>query len=80
MSEVAVYGSTVSSSAFWDVGEDSEKLPVYNFKNHVADYRETFWLRAVASSSSFAHAHGHGFSGSGLASFITGVVPLICVG
>ena len=80
MSEVAVYGSTVFSSAFWDVGEDNEKLPVYNFKNHVADYRETFWLRAVASSSHFAYANGHGVSDGNIASIITGVVPLICVG
>lgn len=80
MSEVAVYGSTVFSSAFWDVGEDNEKLPVYNFKNHVANYREAFWLRAVASSSYFALAGIGGSSYYGVASFISGVVPLICVG
>lgn len=80
MSEVAVYGSTIFSSAFWDVGEDNEKLPVYNFKNHVANYREVFWLRAVASSSAFALANHGGNSRGSIASAITGVVPLICVG
>lgn len=81
MSEVAVYGSTVFGSSGYDVGEDCERLPIYQFKNHVVSSREWFWLKAVASGPDFAvasnygHAHGIIASDSG-----GGVRPLICVG
>lgn len=81
MSEVAVYGSRVLSSSFYDVGEDCERLPIFQFKNHVHKSRNWFWLRAVASSSRFCGADGYGTAGCGHASGSDGgVVPLICVG
>lgn len=81
MSDVAVYGSTVFSSSFFDVGDDCERLPIYQFKNHVVSSREWFWLKAVASGSNFAHADDGGDAANGNASdSYGGVRPLICVG
>lgn len=80
MSEVAVYGSKVFSSSFHDIGEDCERLPIFQFKGH-SHTRQWFWLRAVASASSFANASGNGVADSYGASFADGGVrPLICVG
>ena len=80
LSEVAVYGSKVFSSSFYDVGEDCERLPIFQFKGH-SYTRQWFWLRAVASSSVFANADGNGNASSGNASNSGGGVrPLICVG
>lgn len=80
MSEVAVYGSKVFSSSFHDVGEDCERLPVFQFKGH-SWTRQWFWLRAVASASFFAHAYHNGDARTNNASDAGGGVrPLICVG
>lgn len=80
MSEVAVYGSTVFSSSFHDVGEDCERLPIFSFKGH-SYTRQWFWLRAVASSAGFAYAGSHGSAAYDSASDSGGGVrPLICVG
>lgn len=80
MSEVAVYGSKVFSSSFHDVGEDCERLPIFQFKGH-SWTRQWFWLRAVASASYFANANTGGEAGTGIASDAGGGVrPLICVG
>ena len=80
LSEVAVYGSKVFSSSFYDVGEDCERLPIFQFKGH-SYTRQWFWLRAVASSSSFASASNDGNASSDNASYSGGGVrPLICVG
>ena len=80
MSEVAVYGSKVFSSGFHDIGEDCERLPIFQFKGH-SHTRQWFWLRAVASGSYFADADYRGGPGDNLASVAGGGVrPLICVG
>lgn len=80
MSEVAVYGSKVFSSSFRDIGEDCERLPIFQFKGH-SYTRQWFWLRAVASSSNFAGAGGNGDAVTSTASASRGGVrPLICVG
>ena len=80
MSEVAVYGATVFGSSGYDVGEDCERLPIYQFKGH-SYTRQWFWLRTVASSSDFALANGIGYAHTGFASNSGGGVrPLICVG
>ena len=80
MSEVAVYGSKVFSSGFHDIGEDCERLPIFQFKGH-SHTRQWFWLRAVASGSHFADANGDGHPSYGGASNAGGGVrPLICVG
>ena len=80
MSEVAVYGSKVFSSSFHDIGEDCERLPIFQFKGH-SHTRQWFWLRAVASASSFARASDAGAAGNYAAGGAGGGVrPLICVG
>lgn len=80
MSEVAVYGSKVFSSSLYDVGEDCERLPIFQFKGH-SYTRQWFWLRAVASASAFAGANAGGDATYGYAGFAGGGVrPLICVG
>ena len=80
MSEVAVYGSKVFSSGFHDIGEDCERLPIFQFKGH-SHTRQWFWLRAVVSGSHFACADSYGYPAGCNASHAGGGVrPLICVG
>ena len=76
-SEVEVYGSTVFSSSFRDVGEACPKLPIFNFINPVYFSRWDFWLRAVASSASFCNVNYAGNANGGAASNSIGVRPLI---
>ena len=76
-SEVEVYGSTVFSSSFRDVGEACQKLPIFNFINPVYFSRWDFWLRAVASSTTFCVVYGDGHASYGYASNSRGVRPLI---
>lgn len=81
MSEVEVYGTRVFSSSFFDVGEACEKLPLYNFVNHVTAHgRIDFWLRAVSYSATFAIASHGGGATDWNASTSFGVVPLILLG
>lgn len=78
--EVQIYGSTVFSSSFYDVGEACEKLAVFNFINHVEYSRSNFWLRCVASSMYFALAVGSGDAGHTYASDSHALRPLIYIG
>ena len=80
MSEVAVYGSTIFSSSFFDTAEDCERLPIFQFKGHSYS-RQWFWLKSVASGSAFAHANDSGSPDHDDAHYAGGGVrPLICVG
>ena len=80
MSEVAVYGSTIFSSSFFDTAEDCERLPIFQFKGHSYS-RQWFWLKSVASGSDFANAGGGGNpAGTSASNAGGGVRPLICVG
>ena len=80
MSEVAVYGSKVFSSSFHDIGEDCERLPIFQFKGH-SYTRQWFWLRAVASASRFAN-EGYGGNANDYTAHCAygGVRPHICGG
>ena len=80
LTEVQVYGSTVFSSSFCDVGEGCYQLPLFKFVNHVYHARFNFWLRAVASSVHFAIAGGQGDAGYSSASLAYPVRPLITIG
>ena len=80
MTEVQVYGSTVFSSSFYDIGEGCFKLPVFNFVSFVEFERSSFWLRAVASSTAFALATYVGYADHSDASHSHGVRPLILLG
>jgi len=78
LTEVQVYGSTVFSSSFYDVGEGCEKLPIFNFLS--PSIRADWWLRVVASSTRFALVGGNGLADYYAASNSLGVRPLICIG
>ena len=80
MSEVEIYGTTIFSSSFYDVGEACEKLPIFNFINHVKYSPSSLWLRAVASASHFAGAVYNGSAGYHHAGHLWGVSPIIVVG
>ena len=81
MSEVAVYGSTIFSSSFFDTAEDCERLPIFQFKGHSYS-RQWFWLKSVVSGSLFACAADYGGppGSDGASGAGGGVRPLICVG
>ncbi len=80
LTEPQLYGTTVCSSSFYDVGEGCQQLPVYKFINHTRYSRTSLWLRAVASSSYFAYADGGGRANYYGASYSLGVRLLIIVG
>lgn len=79
-SEVAIYGSRIFSSSPFDIGEDSERLPLFQFR-HNSYSRQWFWLRGVAAGSAFVLAAGMGSSNTFNATKENvGVLPIICVG
>ena len=81
MNEMNIWGAPIRSSNGFDNVSDPQKMPIFNFRNHVCNAREWFWLRCVASASSFAGAYSGGGADSGGASDAGGGVrPLICVG
>ena len=79
LTEVQVYGSTVFSSSFYDVGEGCSQLPLFKFINHVYFGRYAFWLRAVASFMSFAFAGNQGAAGVDGALGAYAIRPLITI-
>ena len=81
MNEMNIWGAAIRSSNGFDNVGDPQKMPIFNFRNHVCNAREWFWLRCVASASYFADADGHGNANYNNASnAVGGVRPLICVG
>ena len=85
MNEVQVYGCTVMSSSFYDVGAANTQLALFRMK---PDYivamnggvgetsRYAWWLSAVASSAGFASGTNHGNAYYYNASGAYGVRPL----
>ena len=81
MNEMNIWGAAIRSSSGFDNAGDPQKMPIFNFRNHVCNAREWFWLRCVASASYFALAAGDGNAANLNASDAAGGVrPLICVG
>ncbi|MBR6289233.1 MAG: hypothetical protein IKR19_07860 [Acholeplasmatales bacterium] len=78
--EIQIYGSTVYSSSFYDVGDACEKLAVFNFINYTEYGLASFWLRSVAGASSFANASFAGNAFSEAASTSYPLRPLIYIG
>ena len=78
--EIQIWGSTVFSSSFYDIGADNEKLAVFNFINQVEYGRLYFWLRSVASSTTFALADSGGHADPLVASSSAQLRPLIYIG
>lgn len=88
MSEIQVYGSTVFSSSFYDVGAANLQFPLFrhNPRAKVAglggtgDGRQWYWLSAVASATAFAGVNSYGSSNNVSASDTDGVRPQFCIG
>ena len=75
--EVQIFGTTILSSSFYDVGSDDEKLAVFNFINPTEFARSNFWLRSVASSTNFVNCNNNGNANNNNASNSNGVRPII---
>lgn len=80
MTEPQIYGTTIISSSFHDVGEGNQKLPVFNFINPTKYMYRSQWLRAIADLSSFACAISSGNAARDFASASHEVRPFICIG
>ena len=79
LSEVQVYGTVLWGAGEYNIGEACNKLPIFNYVNHVAFGRRAFWLREVTSASDFALASGNGNTGIGSASNVIWVRPLLYI-
>lgn len=85
MSEVELYGTTVLSSSFYDVGNSRTQFPLFRLKPDLihankgidksAGGRQTYWLRAVADSSDFCIAQYQGVASRSNASLVQGIRP-----
>ncbi len=87
MSEVQLYGSTVFSSSFYDVGERNKQFNLFLFDptKKVAGAghngsRMWYWLSAVSSASAFARCFNLGYSSFCSASAEGGVRPYFLIG
>ncbi len=89
MSEVQLYGSTVFSSSFYDIGAANLQLPLFRLDPTAKvcglggtgdGGRQWYWLSAVASATNFAICDGNGHSGNDDASNSYGVRPLFLIG
>ena len=69
-SEIQVYGSTVFSSSFHEVGNRNRQLPLFSlcqdqliaYRGYTRQFRSNWWLAAVASASAFAYVDANGFA------------------
>ena len=76
MSEVEVYGSTVFSSSFYDVGNAKTQLPLFRFRPDMQSMRSfRVWLSSVTSATRFAGVANGGDATSRDASDSLGVRP-----
>ena len=89
MSEVQVYGSTVFSSSFYDVGNANIQFPLFrlapdlkvaNLGFNTGNGRMWYWLSAVSSAAAFACCGNNGNSNNNNAAGEGGVRPHFCIG
>lgn len=80
MNEVQLYGSMLWSSSAYDVGNDTEKFPVFNFIGTNQYGRSTTWLRAVMSEAFFTACNNSGLAGGNGASSASYIRPVILFG
>lgn len=88
MSEVELYGTTVLSSSFYDVGNSRSQFPLFRLRPDLihankgidksAGGRQTYWLRAIADSSDFCVAQYQGVASRSNASMTQGI-RLFCL-
>lgn len=85
LNEVQVYGTTVFSSSFHDIGDSNQQLPLFALApDHIvcgcglnSSARVHWWLSTVASSTNFARVHNSGDANSGASYVELGVRPYI---
>ena len=79
MSESEVYGTRVFGTNY-DVGTAYRKFPLFDLAPKYICNRNTYWLRAVYSSTYFACVNGSGCASSHGASDVCGVRPCFVIG
>lgn len=87
LSEPMVYGGTVCSSSFYDVGCGKSQLALFRLRpdliqcgsGYNSTGRSNWWLRAVASSANFAYVANFGIANAYGASSALGLRPFILV-
>ena len=80
LTENQVYGSAVTSSSYYDVGDGNVKLPIFNFEHFTPASRTSFWLRVVSTSEKFSNAGGWGDVNNAPANSSLGIFPMIVIG
>ncbi len=85
MSEVNVYGTTIVSSSFFDVGIDNRQYAIFQLRPELINQDldgnvYTYWLKAVANSMYFAIVDSVGAAGPRKASAAIGVRPRFLIG
>ena len=75
MSEPQLYGTTVFSSSFFDVGVKKRQFALFRHDPALMNIRASFWLSAVTSGTAFAHCDGGGYANTWSASDVRGVRP-----
>ena len=87
LSEPMVYGGTVCSSSFYDVGCGKSQLALFRLRpdliqcgsGYNSTGRSDWWLRAVASSTTFALIDATGYASRTGASHAAGLRPFILI-
>lgn len=75
MSEPQLYGTTVFSSSFFDVGAKKRQFALFRHDPALMNIRADFWLSAVAGGTYFAYCSGYGNASGWRASYVRGVRP-----
>ena len=74
--ENMVYGGTIMSSSFVDVGVSNSQLAIFRLNHHhINSNRSFWWLQAVAFSSAFCNVTPYGSIGVNAPSSLGGVRP-----
>lgn len=81
LNEVEVFGTNVFGNGY-DVGIAKTQLPYFRLCNGAREnsYRQTYWLRNVASSVHFSSVHDNGYAYCWIASRAFGVRPRFLIG
>ena len=79
MSEPEVYGTRVFGTNY-DIGTAYRKFPLFDLAPKYICNRNTYWLRAVNSSTFFAYVDGYGVAFYSNASYMFGVRPAFVIG
>ncbi len=74
-SEPQVYGGTVRSSSFFDVGERKTQFSLFRHNTHAMNIRANWWLSAVGYSNGFCGVTADGAAHATDSSYSFGVRP-----